>query len=166
MPTTETARPTAGKDIDETRLVALPSSPPDACIVLLIAQAVVLLPRDRLEQLAEAAAAPWSTETERIARIDGRRAEALLKAASSHTGADNKASAQQHALDSDAHHLLAHFIEQGQASILCGTPPRPQPHVTVRYLASRTGPLAGRGDILFHLPDDPMPFLVVNWWVA
>ncbi|MGJ7503968.1 hypothetical protein ACSFBF_26660 [Variovorax sp. ZT5P49] len=151
MPSTEIARPPAGEDIDEARLIALPLSLPRPHIAIPVGQATVLLPQDQLERLARFAAASWSTEAERIACIDGQRAAALLL---------------PQPVDADAHHLIAEFIEQGEASILSGNPPQPQPHVTVRYLASRAGPLSGRGDILFHLPGEPSPFLVLNWWVA
>ncbi|WP_369659393.1 hypothetical protein [Variovorax sp. V15] len=155
----DTPRPRAGEDTDERRLIALPFSVAQPDIAVPVGHAIVRLSRVQLEQLAQAASIQWSTEEERLARIDGQRAQALLKSAS---GGD----AAPAPLDPDAHHLLSRFIEQGLASIFCGTTPQPQPHVTVRYLASRAGPLAGRGDILFHLPDDPTPFLAVNWWVA
>lgn len=155
----DTPRPRAGEDIDERRLIALPLSVAQPDIAVPVGQAIVRLPNVQLEQLAESASVHWNTEAERMARIDGHRAKALLNSASSNDSTPAP-------LDPDTHHLLARFIEQGQASILCGTPPQPQPHVTVRYVASRAAPLAGRGDILFYLPDDPAPFLVVNWWVA
>jgi hypothetical protein len=161
MPFANIARLSVGEDIDETRQVALPFSSPQPHIALPIGQAVVLLSRHRLEQLAEEATTAWNTEAERLACIDGQRAEALLKAASS-----NPADTDNAPRDPDAHHLLAHFIEQGQAFILSGAPPQPQPYVTVRYLASRASLHAGRGDILFHLPDAPSPFFVLNWWVS
>lgn len=165
IPPAQAARPAAGQEVDESRSIELQVELPRPCIAVPGGQATVLLPRHELERLATGAPTAWTTEAERQALIQGRRAAALLKATGAGSTADaNGCQTLQGPADSDAQHLVADFLERGAASVLSSG--KAQPRITVRYLGSKCGPTCGRGDILFHVPGEPGPFFAVSWWVS
>ena len=165
IPPAQAARPAAGQEVDESRSIELQVELPRPCIAVPGGQATVLLPRRELERLATGAPTAWTTEAERQALIQGRRAAALLKATGAGSTADaNGCQTLQGPADSDAQHLVADFLERGAASVLLSG--KAQPRITVRYLGSKCGPTCGRGDILFHVPGEPGPFFAVSWWVS
>lgn len=165
IPPAQATRPAAGQDVDESRSIELPGELPRPCIAVPGGQATVLLSRRELEQMVAGAPTAWTTEAERQALIQGRRAAALLKAASDKSTADpNGCQSLQGPADSDAQHLVADFLERGAASVLLSG--KAQPRITVRYLGSKCGPTCGRGDILFRVPGEPGPVFMVPWWVS
>ena len=165
IPPAQATRPAAGQEVDESRSIELPGELPRPCIAVPGGQATVLLSRRELEQMVAGAPTAWTTEAERQALIQGRRAAAVLKAAGDGSTADaNGCQALQGPADSDAQHLVADFLERGIASVLLSG--KAQPRITVRYLGLKCGPTCGRGDILFLVPGEPGPFFVVPWWVS
>lgn len=117
--------------------------------------------------MVEAAPVSWTSEPQRLALIQGQRAAQLLRAAAGSNSSDAAGcDALQGPADSDTQYLMAEFLERGTASVLLSGKGQLEPKITVRYLGIRCGPTCGRGDILFHLPGDPKPFLVASWWVS
>lgn len=158
-------RPPVGTDVDETRTVAQRSRAPADCLSVVLEGVTVLLDRDALARQAAARPAQWKTEAERMALIEGRRAAALLQAASLADGADCRHQVTQTLDGEDQYVVLAH-LERGAAVVLPAGTKQPLPAVAIRYLGSRCGPLCGRGSILVHVPGQQRPFLVAHWWAS
>lgn len=162
-------RPPAGTEVDETRTVAQRPRAPDACLSLLVGGVTVLLDRDALARQAAAKPAQWKTEAERMALIEGRRAAALLEAATPASGPKDGHGCSQvtQALDGEDQSVLLAHLERGQATVLApGGGKEAVAAVAIRYLGTRCGPTCGRGHIMASVPGQARPFLVADWWVS
>lgn len=164
--TVSAQRPPAGRDVDERRTVALRAPVAGDCVAVRAAGAIVLLDRVALARLATAGPATWTTEAERVARIDGRRAQALLDRA----GASSVRVRGCAALDApalrDELHLVADRQEAGDATVVVAADAQPDLRLVVRYVGRRAGPAAGGGEIQFLREGATTPFLRVEWWRA
>lgn len=160
-------RPPAGTDVDETRTVAQRSRAPADCLSVVLEGVTVLLDRSELSRQAGAKPAQWKTEAERMALIEGRRAAALLQAASPAPGGSLGGCHEvKQTLDSEDQSVVLAHLERGAAAVLPAGATQPAPAVAIRYLGTRCGPSCGRGHIMVSVPGQPRPFLVANWWVS
>ncbi|MES2610122.1 MAG: hypothetical protein V4679_07765 [Pseudomonadota bacterium] len=160
-------RPPAGTDVDETRTVAQRKRAPADCLSVLLEGVTVLLDRSELSRQANAKPAQWKTEAERMALIEGRRAAALLQAATPAKGGSNPGChAVTQTLDGEDQFVVLAHLERGAAVVLPAGAPQPAPSVAIRYLGQRCGPLCGRGSILVSVPGQPRPFMVTHWWAS
>jgi hypothetical protein len=160
------ARPPSGVTIDETRIVALLAVPPSRCVSFETQGVMVIL--DQTEIVRQAAFSldrDWKTEAERMAFINARRAQELLKSLG-----DEKDGAGCRPLklegSSESLYLIGNALEAGHAYIAAPSAERRVESIRVRYLGFRSGPTFGRGEIIFTLPQAAQPFLVVSWWVS
>ncbi|RZJ62424.1 MAG: hypothetical protein EON49_02250 [Acidovorax sp.] len=165
-------RPPSGTDVDETRMVSQRTAPPQPCIAVPLGRVTVLLDPQELAVRAAARPAQWTTESERMALIEGQRAAALLAAATA-TVPPNGSTATAHGcshtvttLDAQAQYTLLAALEAGSATVLVAGDKRPAAAVAIRYLGTRCGPLCGRGLIMVSVPGQSAPFLVQDWWVS
>lgn len=159
-------RPPSGISIDETRTVALLAIPPSRCVSFQTQGVTVLLDQAEIErQAAFSLNRDWKTEAERMAFINARRAEELLKSLG-----DEKDGSGCRPLklegSSESLYLIGNALEGGHAYIAAPSAERRVESIRVRYLGFRSGPTFGRGDLLFYLPQAAQPFLVVSWWVS
>jgi len=162
------ARPPAGTDVDETRTVAQRTRAPADCLSVVLEGVTVLLDRSELSRQAHAKPAQWKTEAERMALIEGRRAAALLQAASPAKGGSSSPGchAVTQTLDGEDQFVVLAHLERGAAAVLPAGTTQPVPAVAIRYLGQRCGPLCGRGSILVSVPGQPRPFMVTHWWAS
>lgn len=162
-------RPPAGTDVDETRTVAQRSRAPADCLSVVLEGVTVVLDRDALARQAAARPAQWKTEAERMALIEGRRAAALLQAASPAQGTRDGTGCRHQVtqtLDSEDLFVVLAHLERGAAMVLPAGATQPLPAVAIRYLGQRCGPLCGRGSILVHVPGQQQPFMATHWWAS
>ncbi len=162
------ARPPAGTDVDETRTVAQRTRAPADCLSVVLEGVTVLLDRSELNRQANAKPAQWKTEAERMALIEGRRAAALLQAATPAKGGSSNPGchAVTQTLDGEDQFVVLAHLERGAAAVLPEGTTQPVPAVAIRYLGQRCGPLCGRGSILVSVPGQPRPFMVTHWWAS
>ena len=158
-------RPPSGTDVDETRMVSQRTAPPQPCIAVPLGRVTVLLDPQELAARAAARPAQWTTESERMALIEGQRAAALLAAATA-TATAHGCSHTVTTLDAQAQYTLLAALEAGSATVLLAGDKRPAAAVAIRYLGTRCGPLCGRGHIMVSVPGQSAPFLVQDWWVS
>lgn len=158
-------RPAPGTDVDETRTVSQRSEPPADCLATTWSGVTVLLDRQELVRKAAVPSFPWTTETERLALIEGRRAAALLSAASTLKG-ENGCAQIGGVLDGEAKALVFAALENGSSMVLVSGSKAPVPTVAIRYLGMSCGPLCGRGHIMVYVPGQGRPFLALDWWVS
>ncbi len=165
-PAAAPGRPPAGTDVDETRTVAQRSRAPVDCLSVALEGVTVLLDRDALTRQAAARPAQWKTEAERMALIEGRRAAALLQAASPAKGGSRGCHQVTQTPDGEDQFVVLAHLERGAAAVLPAGATQPLPAVAIRYLGQRCGPLCGRGNILVHVPGQQRPFMVTHWWAS
>ncbi len=159
-------RPPAGTDVDETRTVAQRTRAPADCLSVVLEGVTVLLDREALARQAAARPAQWKTEAERMALIEGRRAAALLQAASPAKDGPHGCHQVTQALDGEDQFVVLAHLERGAAVVLPAGATQPVPAVAIRYLGQRCGPLCGRGNILVHVPGQQRPFMATHWWAS
>ena len=158
-------RPASGTDVDETRTVTQRFEPPPDCLSITLSGVTVLLDRQELARKAAVQSSPWTTEAERLALIEGKRASALLSAAT--TVKDENGCRQIHgALDGEAKAVVLAALESGFSMVLLDGSKALVAAVAIRYLGTRCGPLCGRGHIMVYVPGQNRPFLVQDWWVS
>ncbi|MBX9400796.1 hypothetical protein K4L06_05685 [Lysobacter sp. BMK333-48F3] len=158
-------RPKAGTDVDETRTVTQRSGPPADCLATTWSGVTVLLDRQELARKAAVQHAQWTTEAERLALIEGRRASALLSAAAA-VKSKNGCVPINGALDGEATAIVLAALESGSATVLLDGSKVPVAAVAIRYLGTRCGPLCSQGHIMVYVPGQGRPFLVQDWWVS
>jgi hypothetical protein len=158
-------RPASGTDVDETRTVAQRPKPPPDCLSITLSGVTVLLDRQELARKAAVPSSPWTTEAERLARIESQRASALLSAATTVKG-ENGCTQVNGALDGEAKAMVLAALESGASTVLVNDSKHPIAAVAIRYLGTRCGPLCGRGHIMVYVPGQSRPFLVQDWWVS
>jgi hypothetical protein len=159
-------RPPAGTDVDETRTVAQRTRAPTDCLQVVLQGVAVLLDRSALILQANAKPAQWKTEAERMALIKGRRAAALLQAASPGKAGDQGCHQVTQSLDGEDQFVVLAHLERGAAAVLPAGAAQPVPAVALRYRGSRCGPTCGRGHIMVSVPGQQRPFLVADWWAS
>ena len=158
-------RPASGVEVDETRTVVQRTKPSPDCLSVTLNGVIVLLDRKELVKKAVAQSSHWTTETERLALIEGQRASALLSAATG--GKGEKGCAQiDRALDTEAKAMVLAALESGFSTVFASDSKLPIAAVAIRYLGTRCGPLCGRGHIMVYVPGQSRPFLVQEWWVS
>ena len=158
-------RPASGIDVDESRTVAQRSTQPADCLAARWGGVTVLLDRQELVRKAAVQPSQWTTEAERLAFIEGRRASALLSAAVAVKGKSGCAPIDG-ALDGEANAIVLAALESGSATVLLDGSKTPVAAVAIRYLGTRCGPLCGQGHIMVYVPGQSRPFLVQDWWVS
>lgn len=159
-------RPAAGADVDETRSVVQRSRAPADCLSVVLEGVTVLLDRGELSRQASAKPTAWKTEAERMALIEGRRAAALLQAATPAKDGQTTCHQVMQTLDGEDQFVVLAHLERGAATVLSAGSRQPVPAVAIRYLAQRCGPTCGRGHIMVSVPGQPRPFLVADWWAS
>lgn len=158
-------RPASGSDVDETRTVTQRPQPPLDCLSIRLSGVTVLLDRQELARKAAVQSSSWTTEAERLALIEGKRASALLSAAATGKG-ENGCTQINGALDGEAQAVVLAALESGASTVLADDSKHPIAAVAIRYLGTRCGPLCGRGHIMVYVPGQSRPFLVQDWWVS
>lgn len=158
-------RPASGTDVDETRTVTQRSGPPPDCLSITLSGVTVLLDRQELARKAAVRSSSWTTETERLALIEGQRASALLSAATTVKG-ENGCTQINGALDGEAQATVLAALEGSSATVFVDGSKAPIAAVAIRYLGTRCGPVCGRGHIMVYVPGQSRPFLVQDWWVS
>ncbi|MBD9391477.1 hypothetical protein IB243_04030 [Acidovorax sp. ACV01] len=158
-------RPASGIDVDEIRTVVQRPKPPTDCLSITLSGVTVLLDRQELARKAAFQPFPWTTEAERLALIESRRASALLSAAATVKG-ENGCRQVNGVLDGEATAMVLVALESGSSAVLLDGSKAPVTAVTIRYLGTRCGPLCGRGHIMVYVPGQSRPFLVQDWWVS
>lgn len=174
LPDAAPTRPAAGTDMDETRTVAQRSRAPADCLSVVLEGVTVLLDRAELGRQAHARPTQWKTEAERMALIEGRRAAALLQAATppakggqgGQQGGPQGCHQVTQTLDGEDQFVVLAHLERGAAAVLPQGATQPVPAVAIRYLGQRCGPLCGRGSIMVSVPGQPRPFLATHWWAS
>ncbi|MBP1748536.1 MAG: hypothetical protein H6Q52_1075 [Deltaproteobacteria bacterium] len=159
-------QPKAGNTVDTSFKVTMEGVPAGAnCVSVMQEEATILISRDILEYLKIAKPMEPKTEEERIASINGRRAEILL---------DNLQNIKddfgclivQESFDDDARYLISELLKSGQVGVINNATSQPVDHIYVRFKAFVAGPLAGKGDIHFSFTERSAPFFTVLWWVS
>lgn len=159
-------QPALGRTVDVSFKVVLEGIPEGAaCVSVMQEQAIILIHRDILEYLKIAQPAASKTQEDRLSRLYGRRAEALLKNAMTIKD-DFGCLVVETPFDDDARYLISELLKSGQAGAIDIASGKPVDHIYVRYKAFMAGPLAGKGDIEFSFAERSEAFLRLLWWIS
>jgi len=159
----EPVRPPAGTNVDETRVVQLRKFNDEPCISITVGEAAILLQKAEIESLANAKPATWKSEDERIARINGLKAEELLSRLSSSPDSYGCLVAAKASLSNDATWLVLRQLELGAAALRLGG--KYVSSVRIRYFGTK-GDKFGIGSVSVSLPDGAGLLFVVLWWIT
>ncbi len=158
-------RPPAGTSVDEVRSIPLPSTLCGPCIAVPTGAVVIVVSLEVMQQRVAAKPTQWCTESERMALIDGERAEVLMAALSESLECHGCRLAESAHLG-EAAYLLLREIECGGAVVKVLATGEALSSVEIHYVGLCCEPNCGRGDIHVHWHGERAPFLSVNWWVA
>ncbi len=158
-------RPPAGENVDVSRRIRLLANAPAPCVSIAKGEATILLSRPELQDLARDGKKRGSSESDRLAFIQGQRASELLASlGDAHDSRGCAAAGKETTAETD--YLLVDLLEGGNAYVIATATGAYVPEIAIRYLGRICGALCGRGDIMFSLPGSSSPFMRSSWWVS
>ncbi len=158
-------RPAAGKTINETFDIRVDPTPPEECVSIIQRNATLLISLPLLQHLQSSSQKTWTTESERLAFIDGTRAADLVQLMGAKEDQHGCRSIQT-PVPNDALYLLGKLLDAGQLAVIDNETGQPRPHISVTFSGLKGEPHGGFGHIMYALTNNAPPFLVLNWWVS
>ena len=157
--------PPSGQTVKERFDITLDHGPSDHCVSLVHNQATLLISRPLLEQLNANIPTDWTTEEERSALIQGRRAQSLMEQLTTHTDKHGCLNIQGPA-PKDSLYLLGKLLDAGQIAVIDNETGQRQNQIVVTFSGITSRPHGGFGQIMYAFTGKSSPFLVVSWWVS
>lgn len=159
------AQAQASEQTDTTTRITLRQQLAASCVSVAGAQTTILLDRAELERLAmlkPAAAAAVEDDAQRLARLAGVRAQAVLASTGKARDRFGCAVVQEGKESADTHYLLGQLLERGHAAVWTQAPAGFAPAIEVRRVdpQCRNGPM---GSAFYRVADGgPLVLVLVE----